>query len=311
MTVDRRSLLTMAAALGAAGAAQAAAGEPRPTGRRGIRQGLTRMTLGDELSVEECCRLARRLGVQGLDFFSDPRDWPTLRNYDLICSMVRADYGGGSSKGGPSPVGPPGWKSIGMKEAQGAYLEAVDRLIDVAADNGIPNIILLCGTRAQVPLAQGADNAVDFCRKIAAHAERRNVVLCMELINSTGVGGPAGYLFDHAAWGFDVCRRIGSSHVKVLFDIYHAQVMDGNLADTISKNIAMIGHFHVGGVPHRHELDDSQEINYGFLVRTIAATGYDGFISHEWTPSPGGNRFEKIEKSVRLVRDASRGPAPI
>lgn len=272
-----------------------------PIVRRGrLKQGLTRMVLGDERSVEECCAIAARLGAKGIDFFSDPASWPILRRHSLVCSIYRADFGGGVTAA-RTPQGPPGWNAIGMKQAQGEFLAEFHKAIDVAADNGIPAVILLCGTRHAVSYTEGAENAVAFCNQVKDHAERRGVTLCMELINSTGVGGPPLSLFDHASWGFDVVRRVSSPRVKLLYDIFHAQVMDGNIIDTIQKNIAAIGHFHVGGVPGRHQIDETQELNYRRIASAIADTGYDGFISHEWTAAPGSDPMTVLEASMAII----------
>ena len=273
---------------------------PNPVRLNGrLKQGLTRMVLGADISVEDCCRIARDLGASGLDFFSDPADWPTLRQYGLVCSMYRPDYGGYSS--GMALPGPSGWNAIGHAEAQGDFLAALLKAIDLCADNGVPNIILLAGRRVGITYEQGADNAVAFCNQIKAHAEQRGVTLCMELINSTGNGGPPLSLFDHAAWGFDVVKRVNSPRVKVLFDIFHAQIMDGNIIRTITDNLNLIGHFHVAGVPGRNELDDMQELNYRRIATVIADLGYRGFISHEWRPSPGADPLQSLQRSMEIV----------
>uniref|UniRef100_B0T5L0 Xylose isomerase domain protein TIM barrel n=1 Tax=Caulobacter sp. (strain K31) TaxID=366602 RepID=B0T5L0_CAUSK len=264
------------------------------------KQGLTRMVLGPELSTEACCQVAVSLGAKGLDFFSDPKDWPILKKYGLVCSMYRPDFGGGSSAWRP-PFGPPGWGAIGMTQAQGDYLAEFHKAIDLAADNGLPNVILLAGTRHTVNYEQGAQNAVAFCNQVKAHAEQRGVTLCMELINSHGVGGPPLSLFDHAKWGFDVVKQVGSPRVKVLYDVFHAQMMDGNLIKTITDNFDLIGHFHTGGVPGRHEIDDSQEINYRLVAKTIASLGYTGFVTHEWTPSPGSDALTVLRRSMEIM----------
>jgi hydroxypyruvate isomerase len=127
----------------------------------------------------------------------------------------------------------------------------------------------------------------------------------IELLNSKGVFGPPLRLFDHAAWRFDVCRRVGSPSIKVLYDIFHAQLMDGDIAPTIRENIAHIGHIHVAEVPERHQLDDAQELNYTYLTRVIARTGYDRFISHEWLPRPGADGEQALRHSIELIRNAA------
>lgn len=268
--------------------------------RAPFRQGLTRYSLGAERSVEECCRVAVELGAQGLDFYSNPADWPTLKKYGLVCSMARADFGGGHSEA-KRVQEPPGWNAIGMQEAQGAFLAEFHRVIDLCADAGVPNLILLAGTRHTVTYEQGADNAVAFCNAVKAHAEDRGVTLCMEFVNSKMIGGPPLSLFDRSAWGFDVVKRVNSPRVKVLYDIFHAQLMEGNVVATIRENIGLIGHIHVGGVPGRHELDGTQELNYAFIGRAIAATSYTGFVTHEWGPSPGVDPLDAVRRSMDIL----------
>lgn len=292
--VSRRALLFGAASLSACATMP---GTALP--QRRFKQALTRTMLGDR-SVEECCQIAARYGAQGLDFFSDPADWPTLRRYGLVCSMYRADYGGARSDG-RRVEGPAGWNAIGMPEAQGDFLAATHHAIDLAADNGVPNVILLAGTRHSVSYEQGAANAIAFCNQVKAHAEGRGVTLCMENLNSVGQFAPPLSLFDHAAWGFDVVRRVNSPRVKVLYDVFHAQLMDGDIAATLSANVGLIGHIHVGGVPGRHEIDETQELNYRYLGDVIAKTGFAGFIAHEWIPTPGRDIATTIPAALAIL----------
>jgi hydroxypyruvate isomerase len=291
--MDRRAFLAAsgAAALSPALARAATAGR--------FKQGVARVVFGD-MPLEDCCRLAVSLGIKGFDLISDPKDWPTLKRHGLVMSMLRADYGGGVSIG-RSPPGPPGWGAIGLKEAQGAFLAAIHEAIEVAAREGFPNLILTAGTRDAVSYEEGAENAVAFLNLVKGHAEQKGVTLCLELLNSFGVQAPKNSLFDHAAWGFDVMRRVNSPRAKVLYDIWHAQLMDGNIAQTIRDNIALIGHIHTGGVPGRHELFRDNELDYGFLARVIAGTGFDGFVTHEWSPSPGSDIAEDLRRSVELM----------
>jgi hydroxypyruvate isomerase len=265
-----------------------------------LKQGLTRMVLGASLSVEQCCEVAVSLGATGLDFFSNPADWPTLKRYGLICSMLRPDYGGGASLIRPPP-GPAGWNAIGSKAAMGEFLAGYHKTIDLAADNGLPNIILLAGTRGGGSYEDGAQNAIDFCNQVKAHAEQRGVTLCMELINSTGFGGPPGSLFDHFRWGLDIVKKVDSPRVRILYDAFHAQMMDGNIVRTIAESIDWIGHFHVGGVPGRNELDETQELNYRLVAKTISDLGFAGFVTHEWVPSERLEPIQAIRKSMQIL----------
>jgi len=294
--MKRRSFLAAGAALLAARAGWSL-DAPTPRAAR-FRQGVTRQVFGD-LPLEDCCRLAASVGVKGFDFICDPSDWPILRRHGLTMSMYRLDYGGGISKG-RTPEGPPGWNSIGQAEAMGEHLKAMLGAIDIAAREGFPNIIALAGSR-DGGYEEGADNAVAFLNAVKQKAELRGVTLCMELLNSKGIQAPPHSLFDHAAWGFEVARRVNSPRVKILYDIWHAQLMDGDIVRTIRENIDWIGHFHTGGVPDRHELFRKDELDYRTIAEAIAYSGFGGFVTHEWSPSAQSDVAEDLRRSVDLM----------
>lgn len=273
-----------------------------------FKQALTPYSVGVDTSVEDACRLAASAGAQGIDFFSNPKDWPLMRQHGLICSLYKPDPGGGISAL-KRIDGPPGWNAIGMKEAQGEFLEEMRRVIDLTADHGVPNILLQAGTRHTVTYEEGADNAVAFCKPLREQAERRGVSLVIELVNSKMQFGPPLSLFDKSAWGFDVVKRVGSPRIKVLYDIFHAQIMEGDIAATLRANIELIGHIHVAGVPGRHQLDDDQELNYDFIGRVIAETGYREFVSHEWIPRPGSDVAAAARMSVARLAAAGASVA--
>jgi hydroxypyruvate isomerase len=281
------------------------AAQPVPqTGR--IKQGVTRGVFGGgqpEPTIEYCCREAARLGIKGFDFIDNPADWPLLKKYGLVLSMYRLEYGGGLS-GPRGPEGPQGWNAIGTKDQSGEFQAAVHAAFDRAAANGIPNILLQTGTRASVSYEQGADNAVAFCNQVKAHAEDKGITLCMEIVNSKGQGAPPvniGSMFDHMFWGVDVVKRVNSPRVKILYDIFHGQLMDGDIVQTIRDNIQYIGHFHTGGVPGRHELDETQELNYRFIAQAIADLNYTGFVTHEWSPAPGNDPIASLAKVIQIM----------
>jgi hydroxypyruvate isomerase len=256
---------------------------------------------GPNRPLEECFRLGAELGIKGFDFIANPVDFPLLRKYGLTGSMYRVSYGGGISGGRP-PDGPPGWEAIGMKEAMGGYLTALHEGIDVAAANGFPNIIMMAGARsASLSYEQGADNAVAFCNAVKSHAEEKSVTLCIEYLNSKGLQSPVNSMFDRMAWGVDVVKRVASPRVKILYDIYHAQIMEGYIVQTLRDNIQYVGHIHTGGVPGRHELDETQELNYRFIAQTIADLKFTGFVTHEWSPAPGNDPIASIKKVLAIM----------
>jgi hydroxypyruvate isomerase len=299
-----------------------------PGARQGrIRQGVTRGVFGNGMDFEEMCRQASRLGIKGFDLIG-PADWPVLKKYGLTPSMyqlsapgsgapgasgrgiasaappaaVQAPAGGrGASGGRGGGRGPAGFNQIGLKEAQDIFLKPALDGIDLAAGNGVPNVIMLAGSRGSLTDEQGQENAVAFLNMVKSRAEDKGVTLCMELISSNKTAPrESRYFFDHAAWGFEVVKRVNSPRVKVLLDLYHLQVMDGDLVRTIRDNFQWIGHFHTGGSPGRNELDDTQEVYYPFVMKSIAELGYTGFVSHEYRPVAGNDPIASLEKCIRI-----------
>jgi hydroxypyruvate isomerase len=169
--------------------------------------------------------------------------------------------------------------------------------IDVAAQHDIPGVICFSGNRQPHQSEEEAINATaDGLRRIAPYAEEKGVNLNLELLNSK-IDHP-GYQCDHTAWGAAVCERVNSPRVKLLFDIYHMQIMEGDVIRTIREHIQWIGHFHTAGVPGRNDLDDTQELNYRGICRAIAATGYDLYLGHEFRPK--GDPIEALAATFAI-----------
>ena len=264
--------------------AAAQTGEPG-TARGRLKQCVTSGVFGRGMSFEETCRLAAEAGCVGYDL-RGPADWPTLRKYNLIPTMY--------------PPGPGGTiaDALNRKENHARLEKAMHAAIDESAAAGVPNIITFSGNRRGMADAEGADNSVAFLNRVKAHAEDRGVTICMEYLNSTV--NHQDYMFDHITWGVDVIRRVASPRVKILFDIYHAQIMDGDITRHIRNYFPYIGHFHTGGNPGRHELDDTQELNYRFLARAIAELGFSGYVAHEYTPGEGRDPVASLRQSVGI-----------
>jgi hydroxypyruvate isomerase len=274
-------------AANSAGASQQAAPAPQPApARKGrIKQGVTRGVFGRNAPLEDACREAARLGIKGFDLIG-PADWPTLKKYGLVPSM----YPGGP--GGTIPV------ALNRKENHERLAALMHPAIDEAAANAVPNIICFSGNRNGMADAEGADNCVAFLNAIKPHAEDKQVTICMEYLNSKV--NHKDYMFDHIAWGVDVMKRVNSPRVKILYDIYHAQIMDGDIVRNIRDHFQWIGHFHTGGNPGRHEIDETQELNYRFVMQAIAELGFTGFVSHEYSPSPGNDPIATLQKAIEL-----------
>ena len=254
-----------------------------PKGR--IKQGVTRGVFAREMSLEDCCREAAKLGVKGFDLIG-PADWPTLKKYGLVPSMY--------------PPGPGGSipDALNRKENHDKLEKLLRAAIDESAANGVPNIITFSGNRRGMADQEGADNCVAFLNKVKAQAEDKGITLCIEYLNSKV--NHKDYMFDHITWGLDVVKRVNSPRVKILFDIYHAQIMDGDIVRNIRDDFQWIGHFHTGGNPGRHDIDESQELNYRFIAQAIADLGFTGFLSHEYTPSPGHDPIATLNKALEI-----------
>ena len=283
--MERRTFLgTLTAPLVIAGVA--GAGQATQTSRKGrLKQGVTRGVFGRNVSLEDCCREAAKLGIEGFDLIGPP-DWPMLKKYGLVPSM----YPGGP--GGTIPIGP------SHKDTHEKLVAEMHKAIDEAAANGVPNIISLAGEKRGISYEEGADNMVAYMNAIKAHAEDKQVTICLEYLNSKV--NHKDYMFDHIAWGVDVMKRVNSPRVKILYDIYHAQIMDGDIVRNIRDHYQWIGHFHTGGNPGRHEIDETQELNYRFVMKAIADLGFTGFVSHEYSPSQGNDPLKELARAMEI-----------
>jgi len=263
-------------AAGIAGATSVLAGLPRVVkgqtekivkkGR--IRQSICRGCLGKlKLSREEEASVAAKMGLLGLDLVGRG-DWDAVKKHGLVATMVP---GAGSIK-----------KGLNDKSMHSKFLEDFKTNIKEAAEYKWPNVICMAGDREGISDEEGMENCHVILKEAVKIAEDAGVTICMELLNSRV--NHSGYMCDKSAWGFELCRRVGSPRFKMLYDIYHMQIMEGDLIATIKKNIGMIGHFHTAGVPGRHELDENQEIYYPAVMRAIVESGYQGYVAHEYSP---------------------------
>jgi hydroxypyruvate isomerase len=258
----------------------------QPAQRKGrIKQGVTRGVFGRGMSLEDSCREAARLGIKGFDLIG-PADWPTLKKYGLVPSMYPPGPGGNIPE------------ALNRTENHQKLEPLMNAALDEAAANGVPNIITFSGNRKGMDDRVGADNCVAFLNKVKGHAEDKGITICMEYLNSKV--NHKDYMFDHIAWGVDVMKRVNSPRVKILFDIYHAQIMDGDIVRNIRDNFQWIGHFHTGGNPGRHDIDETQELNYRFVAQAIAELNYTGYISHEYSPAQGHEPIATLEKAMEI-----------
>ncbi len=287
----RRDFVGAVAATGLAAAQTPGRVEKSVIERKGrIKQCVMRVNFDPKMPFEEICQHAARLGAKGMDLIQ-PKDWPTLRKYGLVPTMA-----------GPGAVTMQ--DGLIRKELHDKLEASMRESLDECAANGCPNLITVGGQRHGRSYEEGADNCVAFLNRVKAHAEDKGVTICMEIMNTKFTDQQLGrpdQICDHVAWGVDVCKRVNSPRVKLLFDIYHVQTMDGDICRNIQQNFQWIAHFHTGGVPGRHEIDDTQEINYRFVAKTIAELGFTGYIAHEYRPTPGRDPIKDLEQALEIM----------
>jgi hydroxypyruvate isomerase len=253
-----------------------------------LKQGITTGCLRG-LPFEDACREAARLGALGIDLVGPDR-FPIMKKYGLIPTMVPS---GSSIRDG-----------IIHKELHDKIAEKMLADIDITASAGGPNVIALAGERKRpsdaVALsdAAGMDAAVTFLNRVKQRAEDKGVTICMELLNSK-VNHP-GYMCDYTAWGAEVCKRVNSPRVKLLYDIYHMQIMEGDVIRTIRENIQWIGHIHTAGNPGRNQFDDLQELNYRGICRAIVDLGYQGYLVHEYSPRKDSDPIKTLDDMMTI-----------
>ena len=225
-----------------------------------------------KVSLEDLCVAGKGMGLQSIELLN-PAEFPTLKKHGLICAMVgnpTIDGLGGIEKA---------WNRV---EHHDKLVTAYEQRIKEVADAGFTNLICFSGNRAGLDDQKGIENCALGLKRIMAAAEKAKVTIVMELLNSRV--NHKDYQCDHTEWGVALCQAIGSERFKLLYDIYHMQIMEGDLTVRIKKFHPYIAHYHTGGVPGRNEIDDTQEINYPAVMKTIVATGYKGHVAQEFIP---------------------------
>lgn len=221
----------------------------------------------EKIPLPELARAARELGIESIELL-EPRDWPVVLRAGLTCALAR----------GPDTIA----DSWNRRENHARLVSAFETRLRECAEAGLPNVVCFSGNRRGQSDEEGLEICAEGLRKIVGAAEREKVTLCIELLNSK-VDHP-DYQCDRTAWGVELCQRVGSERLKLLYDIYHMQIMEGDVVRTIRENAAFIGHYHTGGNPGRAEIDATQELNYPFIMRAIVETGYRGFVGQEFIP---------------------------
>ena len=295
-SVNRRALMrgAVASALGLSSLSALGAGLASPSAtsttalsaalKGNIRHSVARWTFGF-LSIDELCLLVRRLGFSAIDLVG-PNDWHILKQHGVDSSMCN----------GAELNLEDGW---GDAKFHKPLIERYQKHIDLVSDAGYKNLICFSGNKRGKDPEEGLKNATKGLKKILAQAEKRGVILQMELFNSK-VDHP-DYFADNSAWGIELCKRLDSPNFKLLYDIYHMQISEGDIIRTIQNNHQYFGHYHTAGVPGRNEIDDTQELYYPAIVRAIQATGFKGYVAQEFMPRRATDK-EKIESLQAAIR---------
>lgn len=279
--VTRRALLK-SAALGVAAAGMPALASASVAERKGrIRQSVCQWCY-PHISVDQLAEYAAKIGLRGVDLLQ-PDEYEIPRRYGLVCTM---GYAGGGEIG----------KALNRVENHAAIEQGLRVNIPRAAKAGVLNVITFSGNRGGMTDDEGARNTIAGLNRVKKIAEDQGVTICMELLNSKR--DHHDYMCDHTAWGVRVVEEVNSPNVKLLYDIYHMQIMEGDLIETIRGNLQWIGHFHTGGVPGRHELDGTQEVQWDGVMRAIADAGFHGYVAHEFMPA--GDAMESLRKAAEL-----------
>ncbi|MBI5383686.1 MAG: TIM barrel protein [Verrucomicrobia bacterium] len=298
-----RTLAGTAAALSAAAAVPpllAAEGEARTKLKGNIRHSVSAWCYGKlfnpgrnkqpaPMTFDDFCRECAKLGLESVELLG-AKEWPAVKKAGMTCAMCN----------GPDNIGY-GWNRV---EHHDDLLAKFETAIPEVAANGFPNIITFSGNRKgkdkwgeySLTDEQGLENCVKGLKRLMPLAEKHNVTVVLELLNSKV--DHKGYMADKSAWGVELCRQVGSERLKLLFDIYHMQIMEGDLMRSIRDNGKFFAHYHTGGNPGRNEIDDTQEIFYPAVMKAIVASGYKGFVGQEFVPKR--DPLKSLEESIKI-----------
>jgi len=241
---------------------------------------------GEHWDIEKMCTVAKSLGIKSVEICG-PDEWPTIKKHGLTCALA--------ANGMP---GAPFMKGLNNLAYHDEVISTTMKTIDQCAEAGIPAVIAFTGYKwrnaedpssGEISLQEGADNCVAGLKKLAAHAEKKGVTICLEHLNtrddSHPMKGHPGYQGDDIDYVANIVRRVGSPRVKLLFDIYHVQLMNGDVMRRLEQCMDVIGHIHTAGNPGRCELDENQEINFPPILRKLVELGYKEYVGHEFIPN--------------------------
>lgn len=238
------------------------------------------------LPLDELCVVAKKIGLKAIDLIG-PKEWNVLKAHGLDSSMCN----------GAEISLTEGWND---PQYHSTLIKKYTEHINLVADAGYKNLICFSGNKKGMDDETGLKNCVDGLKQIMALAEKRGVIIQIEVFNSK-VNHP-DYMADNTTWTIELCKRLGSPNFKILYDIYHMQISEGDIIATIKKNHEYFGHYHTAGVPGRHEIDETQELNYPAIIKAVADTGFKGYLAQEFIPTGKENqdKIKALKKAVKL-----------
>ena len=292
--ISRRHMLKMTAGTSAAALSLASCSSIKrlgaPVSAKGrINHSIAHWCFAPHWELEKMCKVANILGCKSIELVG-PNDFAMLEKYGLVCALA--------PNGTPDP---PFVKGFNNPKYHDMVITKTRETIDACAEYNFPSVIAFTGFREDIPDDVGLENCVMGLKKIAGHAEKKKVTLCLEILNSRvdeEMKGHPGYQGDHTDYCMEIIRKVGSPRVKLLFDIYHVQVMDGDVISRIRQYKDYIGHYHTAGNPGRNEIGDTQEINYRAIMQEIVKTGYTGYVGHEFIPTR--DPYESLRQAVLI-----------
>ncbi len=285
-SLSRRDMLRCATAgAGLIGVSGFRSHAQRDTTNGRLKQSIAYWCFEKYWDIENTCRIAQQLGCKSVELV-EPEHWPMLKKHGLVCALAGSH-----------------WFDKGMNNPKyrEMCLGQMRESIDACAEFGFPNVLTFTGLAEDIAPDEGVKNCVAGYKKIIGYAESKKVNICLEILNSrvpTEMIGVPGYQGDHTDYCMEIVKKVGAPRMKLLFDIFHVQIMDGDIISRIRQYKDYIGHYHTAGNPGRHELDDTQEINYRAVFEAIAETGFKGYVGHEFIPTR--DPVEGLKEAIAL-----------
>src|SRR3954447_9516916 len=237
----------------------------------------------NDIALDQFCAAGKEMGLKGIDLVG-PKEWPTLKKYGLdspMCNGAEISL----TEGFNDP------------QYHQKLIDSYTEHIGLVSDAGYKNLICFSGSRRGMDDETGLKNCEEGIKKLVGLAEKKNVILVMELLNSKI--DHKDYMCDNSKWGTELCKRVGSENFKLLYDIYHMQIDEGDVIRTIKDKHQYFAHYHTGGVPGRHEIDETQELYYPAVMRAIVATGFKGYVAQEFIPI-AKDKLAALRKGVEI-----------